>query len=71
MSFAVNASTIGMAAGGLGMALFSPRIDRRFGILITLGLLSIPTLLLSLLPPLPCSRYCAFCKACACRPPSR
>jgi predicted MFS family arabinose efflux permease len=53
MSFAVNASTIGMAAGGLGIALFGARIDRRFGILISLGLLSIPTLLLSLLPPLP------------------
>ena len=53
MSFAVNASTIGMAAGGLGIALFGARIDRRLGILVSLGLLSIPTLLLSLLPALP------------------
>jgi predicted MFS family arabinose efflux permease len=53
MSFAVNASTIGMAAGGLGVALFSARINRRIGILAALGLLAIPTLLLSFLPPLP------------------
>lgn len=53
MSFAVNASTIGMAAGGLGIALFGTRIDRRLGILLSLSLLSIPTLTLSLLPALP------------------
>src|SRR5258708_4410136 len=53
MSFAVNASTIGMAAGGLGVALFSARINRRLGILCSLGVLAIPTLLLSLLPSLP------------------
>jgi YNFM family putative membrane transporter len=53
MAFAVNASTIGMAAGGLGVALFSARINRRLGILLSLGVLAIPTLLLSLLPPLP------------------
>jgi YNFM family putative membrane transporter len=53
MSFAVNASTIGMAVGGLGVALFSARINRRLGILAALGVLAIPTLLLSLLPPLP------------------
>jgi YNFM family putative membrane transporter len=53
MSFAVNASTIGMAAGGLGVALFSSRINRRLGILAALGALAIPTLLLSFLPPLP------------------
>ena len=53
MSFAVNASTIGMAVGGLGVALFSARINRRLGILAALGVLAIPTLLLSSLPPLP------------------
>ena len=53
MSFAVNASTIGMAAGGLGVALLSDRINRRLGILFSLGFLAIPTLLLSLLPGLP------------------
>jgi YNFM family putative membrane transporter len=52
MSFAVNASTIGMAVGGLGVALLSPRINRRIGILVSLGLLAIPTLLLSTLPGL-------------------
>ena len=53
MSFAVNASTIGMAAGGLGVAIFGQRIDRRIGIFMSLGLLCIPTLALSTLPPLP------------------
>jgi predicted MFS family arabinose efflux permease len=52
MSFAVNASTIGMAAGGLGVALFSARIPRREGILLSLCVLAIPTALLSLLPGL-------------------
>ena len=53
MSFAVNASTIGMAVGSLGVALFSSRINRRSGILLSLCLLAIPTLLLSFLPTLP------------------
>ena len=53
MSFAVNASTIGMAAGGLGVAIFGQRIDRRIDIFMSLGLLCIPTLALSTLPPLP------------------
>src|SRR5437868_3386704 len=34
MGFAVNASTIGMAAAGLVVAIFSRRIDRRLGILV-------------------------------------
>src|SRR3954451_4224448 len=46
MGFAVNASTIGMALGGLGVALFSRRIPRRRGIVVSLALLSIPTALL-------------------------
>ena len=53
MSFAVNASTIGMATSGLAMALFGRQIDRRMGILLSLALLSIPTLLLSTMPALP------------------
>jgi predicted MFS family arabinose efflux permease len=53
MSFAVNASTIGMAIGGLAVALLGRSIDRRLGILISLALLAIPTLLLSTLPGLP------------------
>jgi MFS transporter, YNFM family, putative membrane transport protein len=43
MGFAVNASTFGMAAAGLGIAFFGRRIDRRNGIWISLALLSIPT----------------------------
>ena len=43
MGFAVNASTMGMAIAGLGMAFFSRRIDRRLGILMALSLLAIPT----------------------------
>mgnify|MGYP003342044613 CR=1 FL=1 len=53
MGFAVNASTIGMAAGGLAVALFGRRIDRRRGILIGLALLSLPTALLAAMPDLP------------------
>src|SRR5262249_21077794 len=43
MSFAVNASTMGMAVAGLSVAFFSRRIDRRIGILISLCVLAIPT----------------------------
>jgi YNFM family putative membrane transporter len=53
MSFAVNASTIGMAVAGFAMAAVGRRIDRRLGILLSLGLLSIPTLLLSTMPNIP------------------
>ena len=52
MGFAVNASTFGMAVAGLGVALFSRRIDRRSGILVSLALLSIPTALLASAPDL-------------------
>jgi len=50
MSFAVNASTIGMAAAGLGVALVSRRINRRQGVWASLVLLSIPTALLGTMP---------------------
>ena len=53
MGFAVNASTIGMAAGGLGVALLGRRLDRRRGILVSLALLAIPTALLATMPSLP------------------
>jgi predicted MFS family arabinose efflux permease len=53
MGFAVNASTIGMAMGGLMVALLGRSLDRRLGILLSLALLAIPTLLLSTLPGLP------------------
>lgn len=53
MGVAVNASTFGMAASGLGVALFSARINRRQGIMWSLLLLSVPTLLLAHAPDLP------------------
>jgi YNFM family putative membrane transporter len=52
MGLAVNASTIGMAIAGLGVALFSRFIDRRLGILLSLALLAIPTTLLAFAPNL-------------------
>jgi YNFM family putative membrane transporter len=53
MGFAVNASTIGMAVGGLAVGLFGRSIDQRRGILISLAVLSVPTLLLATMPVLP------------------
>src|SRR6266581_4821688 len=52
MGFAVNASTMGMAVAGLAVALFSRKINRRLGILVSLTLLSIPTALLAAAPDL-------------------
>jgi predicted MFS family arabinose efflux permease len=52
MGFAVNASTMGMAVSGLVVALFSRRIDRRLGVLVSLALLAIPTALLAIAPGL-------------------
>jgi predicted MFS family arabinose efflux permease len=52
MSFAVNASTMGMAISGLAMALFGRRIDRRLGIILSLAALTVPTLLLASMPNL-------------------
>jgi YNFM family putative membrane transporter len=52
MGVAVNASTMGMAVAGLAVALFSRRINRRLGILISLALLAIPTALLAHAPDL-------------------
>ena len=52
MGFAVNASTMGMAIAGLGVALFSRHLDRRMGILVALILLAIPTTLLASAPNL-------------------
>ncbi len=52
MGFAVNASTIGMAAGSLAVALFGRSFDRRRGILASLVLLSVPTALLATMPDL-------------------
>jgi YNFM family putative membrane transporter len=52
MGIAVNASTMGMAIAGLIVSVLSPHIDRRFGILISLVLLAIPTALLATAPDL-------------------
>lgn len=52
MGLAVNASTIGMAIASFAMAFVSRRIERRRGILISLALLAIPTLLLAKAPNL-------------------
>jgi predicted MFS family arabinose efflux permease len=52
MGFGVNASTMGMAVAGLVVSLFSQRIDRRLGILVSLAALSVPTALLAVAPDL-------------------
>lgn len=52
MGFAVNACTLGMAVGGLGVALLGHRMPRRSGIVVSLLLLAVPTLLLSVAPNL-------------------
>jgi MFS transporter, YNFM family, putative membrane transport protein len=52
MGFAVNASTMGMAAAGLIVALFSRKLPRRFGVMLSLALLAIPTALLATAPGL-------------------
>jgi predicted MFS family arabinose efflux permease len=52
MGFAVNATTMGMAAGGLAVSLVGRRLDRRLGILASLTLLAIPTALLATMPSL-------------------
>src|SRR5262249_30802838 len=52
MGFAVNASTMGMAAAGLMVGLASRHLPRRRGIWISLALLAIPTALLSIAPDL-------------------
>jgi YNFM family putative membrane transporter len=50
MGSAVNASTLGMAIAGLCVAIFSRKIDRRLGILVSLAILTIPTALLASAP---------------------
>jgi YNFM family putative membrane transporter len=52
MGVAVNASTFGMAAAGLVVALISHRLPRRGGIWVSLALLAIPTTLLAHAPDL-------------------
>jgi YNFM family putative membrane transporter len=43
MGFAVNATTLGMAAAGIAVAYFSRSIERKSGIWISLALLALPT----------------------------
>jgi YNFM family putative membrane transporter len=52
MGLAVNASTLGMAVAGIAVSLFSRRIDRRKGVVVSLAVLSIPTALLAIAPDL-------------------
>ncbi len=52
MGFAVNASTFGMATASLVVGVFSPHINRRTGILLSLAVLAIPTSLLASAPNL-------------------
>ncbi|MBI1250572.1 MAG: MFS transporter [Alphaproteobacteria bacterium] len=52
MAGAVNASTLGMAASGLLVALFNRSIPRRAGIVVSLAVLAAPTALLSYAPDL-------------------
>ena len=52
MGLAVNAATLGMALGSLGVAFFSRAIERRRGVMLSLALLSLPTALLAAAPDL-------------------
>jgi predicted MFS family arabinose efflux permease len=52
MGLAVNACTFGMAAAGLGVALFGRHLDRRRGIIASLIVLALPTALLAHAPNL-------------------
>lgn len=52
MSFAVNASTMGMAISAIVVGLLSPKIERRTGIIASLVLLAVPTALLAFAPDL-------------------
>lgn len=52
IGFAVNASTMGMAASCLGVALVSRHLNRRLGIWVSLAFLAIPTSLLATAPDL-------------------
>jgi predicted MFS family arabinose efflux permease len=52
MGLAVNATTFGMAVAAVAVSLFSRRIDRRKGVVISLAALSIPTALLAVVPDL-------------------
>ena len=50
MSLAVNACTLGMALAGLAVALFSHRLDKRWGVVLSLAVLAVPTVFLASAP---------------------
>ena len=52
MSLAVNACTLGMAIAGLTVALLGMRLDKRWGVVLSLALLAVPTVLLAFAPDL-------------------
>jgi MFS transporter, YNFM family, putative membrane transport protein len=52
MGLAVNAATLGMAAGSLAVAFFSRHIERRRGVMLALVILAVPTALLAAAPSL-------------------
>jgi predicted MFS family arabinose efflux permease len=47
IGFAANASTMGMAIAGLAIVFFGGRINRRLGVVVSLAILSLPTLALA------------------------
>src|SRR5437763_6701043 len=52
MGLAVNAATLGMAIGSLGVAFYSPHVERRQGVMLALAALAVPTVLLAHAPGL-------------------
>src|SRR5437763_3588529 len=52
MGLAVNAATLGMAAGSLAVAFFSRHIERRLGVMAALAGLALPTAMLAAAPNL-------------------
>jgi MFS transporter, YNFM family, putative membrane transport protein len=52
MGLAVNAATLGMALGSLGVAFYSRHIERRRGVMLALATLALPTVLLAHAPGL-------------------
>jgi MFS transporter, YNFM family, putative membrane transport protein len=52
MGVAVNSSTLGMAAAGLLVAIFSRHLNRRLGVMFSLIALALPTTLLAFAPDL-------------------
>jgi MFS transporter, YNFM family, putative membrane transport protein len=52
MGLAVNAATLGMAIGSLGVAFYSRHVERRQGVMLALAALAVPTVLLAHAPGL-------------------